>query len=55
MTTNPIKIDKEILVEKALSIMNLNKVTCLSVYDKKNKLKTVGILHIHSILGNNIS
>ena len=55
MTTNPIKIDKEILVEKALSIMNLNKVTCLSVYDKKNKLKTVGILHVHSILGNNIS
>ena len=55
MTTNPIKIDKEILVEKALSIMNLNKVTCLSVYDKKNKSKTVGILHIHSILGNNIT
>ena len=55
MTTNPIKIDKEILVEKALSIMNLNKVTCLSVYDKKNKSKTIGIIHIHSILRNNIT
>ena len=55
MTKNPIKIDKEILAEKALSIMNQNKVTCLSVYDKRQKSKTIGIIHIHSILGNSIT
>jgi len=55
MTKNPIKINKEVLAEKALSIMNLNKVTCLSVYDKRQKSKTIGIIHIHSILGNSIT
>ena len=55
MTKNPIKINKEILAEKALSIMNQNKVTCLSVYDKRQKSKTIGIIHIHSILGNSIT
>ena len=43
MTKNPIKINKEVLVEKALSIMNLNKVTCLSVYEKQQKSKTINI------------
>ena len=55
MTKNPIKINKEILAEKALSIMNQNKVTCLSVYDKRKKSKTIGIIHIHSILSNSIT
>ena len=55
MTKNPIKINKEILAEKALSIMNQNKVTCLSVYDKRQKSKTIGIIHIHSILSNSIT
>ena len=55
MTKNPIKINKEVLVEKALSIMNLNKVTCLSVYEKQQKSKTIGIIHIHSILRNSIT
>ena len=55
MTKNPIKISKEILAEKALSIMNQNKVTCLSVYDKRKKSKTIGIIHIHSILSNSIT
>ena len=54
MTPNPISIDKDALVEKALSIMNSKKVTSLCVHNKKNKKKTIGILHIHSILQTNI-
>jgi arabinose-5-phosphate isomerase len=54
MTSNPISIDQDILVEKALSIMNAKKITSLCVHNKKNKRKTIGILHIHNILQSNI-
>ena len=55
MTKNPISVDKNILAAKALTIMNNKKITSLSVYEKKNKLKTIGIVHIHKILQSNIS
>ena len=54
MTVRPISIDKDDLVEKALSMMNDKKITSLCVYDKKNKKKTIGIIHIHTILQSNI-
>ena len=55
MTKNPVSIDKNDLAAKALNLMNSKKITSLCVYDKKNKSKTVGILHIHNILESNIS
>ena len=55
MTKKPVSIDKDVLAAKALSLMNLRKITSLCVHDKKNKLKTIGVLHIHNILQNNIS
>ena len=55
MTKNPISVDKNILAAKALSIMNNKKITSLCVHDKKNKSKTIGIVHIHNILHFNIS
>ena len=55
MTKNPIGIDKNELAAKALSLMNIKKITSLCVYNKKNKLKTIGVLHIHNILQSNIS
>ena len=55
MTKNPIGIDKNELVAKALSLMNNKKITSLCVYNKENKLKTIGVLHIHNILQSNIS
>ena len=55
MTKNPIGIDKNELAAKALSLMNNKKITSLCVYEKKNKLKTIGVLHIHNILQSNIS
>ena len=54
MSSNPISIGQETLAEKALSIMNTKKITSLCVNNKKNKKKTIGILHIHSILQSNI-
>ena len=54
MTSNPISIEKDILVEKALSTMNAKKITSLCVHNKKNIKKTIGILHIHNILQSNI-
>ena len=54
MTKNPISIDPDILAVKALSIMNAKKVTSLCVSSKKNKNKTIGVLHIHNILEANI-
>jgi len=54
MTSNPISIDQNTLAEKALSIMNTEKITSLCVHNKKSKKKTIGILHIHNILQSNI-
>ena len=55
MTKNPIGIDKDELAAKGLSLMADKKITSLCVYNKKNKLKTIGVLHIHNILQSNIS
>ncbi len=55
MTKNPISIDKDSLAVKALSLMNEKKITSLCVHNKKNKLKTIGILHIHTLLKSSIS
>ena len=55
MTKNPISIDKDALAAKALSIMNNKKITSLCVFNKKNKLKTIGVIHIHTILQSNIT
>ena len=54
MTKNPIKVHGEMLAIKALSIMNSKKITSLCIQSKSNKLKTIGIIHIHNILENSI-
>ena len=55
MTKNPISVNKDILAAKALSIMNSKKITSLCVHDGKNKLKTIGVVHVHNILKSNIT
>jgi len=50
MTINPISIEKNTLAAKALSIMNTKKITSLCVYKHPQKNKTIGIIHIHSLL-----
>ena len=54
MTKNPIKIEKNTLATKALSIMNENKITSLCVYNKNKKFITIGIVHVHNILNKEI-
>ena len=53
MKKNPIMVNENILAVEALSIMNSKKITALCVY-KKNKRKTIGLIHMHSILNANI-
>ena len=55
MTKRPVSIDKNELAAKALSLMNSKTITSLCVYEKKNKSKTIGVLHIHNILQSNIT
>ena len=55
MTKSPLSIDKNALAVKALALMSNKKITSLCVYDKKNKHKTIGVLHIHNLLQSNIS
>ena len=55
MTKKPISIDKNEFAAKALSIMNTKKFTSLIVNNSRNSNKTIGIVHIHTILQSNIS
>ena len=55
MSKKPISVEKDTLAAKALSIMNDKKITSLCVYNKNNKDKTIGIIHIHNIIKSNIS
>ncbi len=54
MTKNPIKIEKNTLATKALSIMNEKKITSLCVYNRNKKSITIGIVHVHNILNKKI-
>ena len=54
MTRNPISVHIDMLAAQALSLMNSKRITALCVHKKTNKSNTVGILHIHNILENNI-
>ena len=55
MTKNPIFIEKNELAAKALALMNRKKITSLMVNIKKSPKKTIGVVHIHTILQSNIS
>ena len=54
MTKNPIKVEKNTLATKALSIMNEKKITSLCVYNQNKKSTTIGIVHVHNILNKKI-
>ena len=54
MTKKPIFIDKNELAAKALEVMNDKKITSLIVVNKKVPKKTIGVIHVHTILQANI-
>ncbi|WP_440653485.1 KpsF/GutQ family sugar-phosphate isomerase [Candidatus Pelagibacter sp. HIMB1542] len=55
MTKKPIFVDKNELAVKALSVMNNKKITSLLVNVKSKPSKTIGVIHIHTILQSNIT
>ena len=55
MTKNPISINKDVLAENALGLMNEKKITTLCVHKETNKKRTLGVLHIHTLLNADIS
>ena len=55
MTRKPIFIEKDELAAKALTIMNNKRITSLIVNKKDKPQKTIGIVHIHTILQSNIT
>ena len=55
MKKNPVSIEKNTLAVKALSIMNIKKITSLCIHKGNKKNTTIGIIHIHDILKANIS
>ena len=55
MKKKPISVDKNMLAAEALSIMNTKKITSLCVHQNNKKNKTIGFIHIHTILNANIT
>ena len=55
MTKKPISIDKNEFAAKALALMNSKKITTLVVNNNQKPSKTIGVIHVHSILQSNIS
>ena len=52
MTKKPFCVEKNMLASEVLSQMNKKKITNVCVYEKENKKKTIGVIHIHDLLNN---
>ena len=50
MTKKPLSVEENTLASEVLSLMNKRKITNICVYNKKNKHKTTGVIHIHNLL-----
>ena len=50
MTKNPFVVEENTLASDILNQMNKRKITNVCVYNKKNKRKTIGVIHIHNLL-----
>ena len=50
MSKKPFVVDENMLASRTLSLMNKKKITHVCVYNKKNKEKTIGVIHIHDLI-----
>ena len=50
MSKNPYIVEQNTLATDILNQMNKKKITNICVYSKKNKKKTVGVIHIHNLI-----
>ncbi len=52
MIKNPFSVEENSLATEILSQMNKKQITNVCVYKKGNKRKTIGVLHIHTLIKN---
>ena len=50
MTKKPFAVEKNTLAVDILNLMNNKKITNVCIYSKENKKKTIGVIHIHSLI-----
>ena len=50
MSKKPFAVEENTLISDIISKMNKRKITSVCVYNKKNRKKTIGVIHIHHIL-----
>ena len=50
MTKNPFNVEENMLASEILNQMNRRQITNVCVYNKENKKKIVGVIHIHNLL-----
>lgn len=50
ITKNPFVVKNDMLATDILTQMNKRKITNVCVYNKNNKKKTIGVIHIHNLL-----
>jgi arabinose-5-phosphate isomerase len=51
MSKKPFNVEENTLASEVLTLMKKKKVTNICVFRKGNRKKTVGVIHIHSLLG----
>ena len=52
MSKRPFCVEENMLASEILTQMNRRKITNVCVFSKKNKNKTLGVIHIHDLLSN---
>ena len=52
MSKKPFSVEENTLASDVLLHMNKKKITNVCVFNKKNKDKTIGVLHIHDLINN---
>mgnify|MGYP005996380699 CR=1 FL=1 len=50
MTKNPYNVEENMLASEILNQMNKKQITNVCVYNKENKKRIVGVIHIHNLL-----
>ena len=50
MTKKPFAVEKNTLATDILNLMNKRKITNVCIYSKENKKRTIGVIHIHSLI-----
>ena len=50
MSKKPFIVEESMLASKVLFLIKKKKITNVCVFNKRNKQKTTGVLHIHNLI-----